>query len=265
MNQRVHKMLHRILAIAQNTFRESIRSKVLYSVIFFTLLVCIAASAFGRVTIGNQELVVLNFGLFCISLFTILFVTISGSSLVAKELNKRTIFTLLARPIARYEILVGKWLGLFLTATTLIVMMSSALAFYIWLVFASNISIIFSAMLFIIIELMIMCSLILLFSSLVVTPLLIGIFSFALFLAGRSASYVLSLAENSTANSISQWLLRVCYAILPKLETLAISDTIVAGELISAQYYLYSLSYAIGYSVLVLILAALIFKHREFN
>jgi ABC-type transport system involved in multi-copper enzyme maturation permease subunit len=258
-------MLQRVFILALNTFRESIRNKILYSVIIFAVLVCAAASAFGRVTIGDQALVVVNFGLFCTSLFSVAYALISGSSLVAKELAKRTIFTLLARPVARYEILIGKWLGLLVTASTLVVLMIAALAIYAQSVFGFSALLLFEAGFFIILELIIVCSLIILFSSLVVTPLFIGVFSLALFLAGRNSSSILQMIEQSAQGTLSESLLRLCYTLLPKFELLTMSDRLVAGELIGINQYYYGFCYTLGYSIITLVIASAIFKRREFN
>ncbi len=184
-------MIQKIRSIALNTFRESMRSKILFSVFFFAVIVCAAASAFGKVTIGEQGQVVLNFGLFCVSLFSLAFVVISGSLLFAKEVSKRTIFTILARPVRRSEIVVGKWLGMLITAGALVVLMSVALGLYIQLFFNIDPLPIAAAAYCIMMELMIVCALVMFFSSLVVTPLLIGVFSASIFLAGRSSSYIL--------------------------------------------------------------------------
>lgn len=258
-------MLRRILTIALNTFRESIRSKILYSVICFGVLVCGAASAFGRVTIGDQGLVVETFGLFCTSLFSIIFSLISGSMLFAKELSRKTIFTLLARPVRRYEILVGKWLGLFLTSGCLVMLMGGALALYTSLVFGRDSLPIFHAGFFMLAELLIIGSLIMFFSSLVVTPLFIGLFSLAVFLAGRSASYILQLIHPDQSDLTLSPILQTFYTILPKFEFLAVNDRLVNGEQLSSGYYLSALGYSLGYSLIVLVVSSLIFSRREFN
>lgn len=258
-------MLQRIFILALNTFRESIRNKILYTVIIFAVIVCGAASAFGRVTIGDQALVVVNFGLFCTSLFSVAFALISGSTLLSKELAKRTIFTILARPVARFEILIGKWLGLLATASSLAALMIIALSIYAQSIFDFSALVLFQAGFFIILELIVVCSLIILFSSLVVTPLFIGVFSLALFLAGRSASSILQMIESSEQGTLTEGILRFCYTLLPKFELLTMSDRLVAGELVSLNQYYFGFCYALGYSILTLVIASVVFKRREFN
>ena len=258
-------MIHRIYAIALNTFRETVRSKILYTVLFFAVAVCAAASAFGRVTIGDQSVVVITFGLFCTSLFSVLFVMITGSALFAKEISRRTIFTLLARPIMRPEFIIGKWLGLWSVATLLIVLMALSLAVYGELFFSFPAKIVCSAAIFMIMESAVISALVMLFSALVVTPLFIGVFSLSVFLAGRSASSILSYLSDPALSDFGRKILEWCYIVLPKLELLSMSDRLVAGQELEISYYIYSLAYSIGDSALILLCAMIIFNRREFN
>lgn len=258
-------MISRVYAIALNTFRETVRSKILYTALFFAIAVCLAATAFGRVTIGDQSLVVVTFGLFCASFFSVLFALITGSSLFAKEISRRTIFTMLARPITRVEFIIGKWLGLWFVTSVLIVLMTVLLALYSKIFFSFSCLIIVQAAFYMILEALIICSLVMFFSSLVVTPLFIGVFTFAVFLAGRSTTSILAFISDPNITSSSRRLLEWCYLILPKLELLAVSDQLVAGQDFQLSYYIYSLGYSIGDSALILICAMIVFNKREFN
>lgn len=258
-------MLQKIGCIAVSTFRESVRSKILYSVFFFAVIVCAAASAFGKVTIGEQGQVVQNFGLFCCSLFSLAFVVISGSLLFAKEVSRRTIFTILARPVRRFEIVAGKWLGMLITASTLVALMATALAAYVRFVFDLDPMPIFAAAYFIFTEIMIVCALVMLFSSIVVTPLLIGVFASAIFLAGRSSTYIDQFTNSGNHSAVVAVVLETFNRLLPNLELLAVSDRLSDGSALGISYYLFAFAYALGYSLLILIVSSLIFARREFN
>ena len=104
-----------------------------------------------------------------------------------------------------------------------------------------------------------------LFSSIVVTPLLIGVFSLGVFLAGRSASYILQFIDSNSAEALVTPILRVFHMLLPKLELFAVSDRLVDGVVLDTQYYLSGFGYALGYSLVTLIVASGIFQLREFN
>src|SRR5436189_3877367 len=111
-------MSMRIVYIAANTFREAVRDRVLYNLIAFALLVTGAAVLVGQISIAIERLVVINLGLTAVSLFGIIIAIFIGIGLVSKEIEKRTLYTVLSRPVRRWEFIAGKFLGL---AGTLVV------------------------------------------------------------------------------------------------------------------------------------------------
>ena len=111
-------MSPRIVYIAFNTFREAVRDRVLYNLIAFVLLLSSAAIFVGQISIGIERLVVINLGLTAVSLFGVVIAIFIGIGLVSKEIDKRTLYTVLSRPVRRWEFIVGKFFGL---AGTLVV------------------------------------------------------------------------------------------------------------------------------------------------
>ncbi len=111
-------MSGRIVHIASNTFREAVRDRVLYNLIAFALLMSGAAILVGQISIGIERLVVINLGLTAVSLFGIVIAIFIGIGLVSKEIDKKTLYTVLSRPVRRWEFIVGKFFGL---AGTLVV------------------------------------------------------------------------------------------------------------------------------------------------
>src|SRR5712675_470935 len=111
-------MNSRIAHIATNTFREAVRDRVLYNLIAFALLLSGAAVLVGQISIDIEKLVVINLGLTAVSLFGIVIAIFIGIGLVSKEIEKRTLYTVLSRPVQRWEFILGKFFGL---AGTLIV------------------------------------------------------------------------------------------------------------------------------------------------
>ena len=110
--------MNRISAVASNTFREAVRDRVLYNLIFFALLLVGAALLFGQISIGIQRIVLVNLGLSAISVFGVVIAIFIGTGLVSKEMEKKTLYTILSRPVRRWEFIVGKFGGL---AWTLVV------------------------------------------------------------------------------------------------------------------------------------------------
>src|SRR6185437_4412811 len=101
-----------IFHIASNTFREAVRDRVLYNLIVFALLMSGAAVLVGQISIGIERLVVINLGLTAVSLFGTVIAIFIGIGLVSKEIEKRTLYTVLSRPVRRWEFIVGKFFGL---------------------------------------------------------------------------------------------------------------------------------------------------------
>src|ERR1700751_2736195 len=111
-------MSARIVSIASNTFREAVRDRVLYNLIAFAVLMSGAAIFVGQISIDIEKLGVINLGLTAVSLFGIVIAIFIGIGLVSKEIDKRTLYTVLSRPVRRWEFIVGKYFGL---AGTLVV------------------------------------------------------------------------------------------------------------------------------------------------
>src|SRR5258707_15787006 len=111
-------MRTRITHIASNTFREAVRDRVLYNLIAFALLLSGAAILVGQISVEIERLVVINLGLTAVSLFGVVIAIFIGIGLVSKEIDKRTLYTVLSRPVRRWEFIAGKFFGL---ARTLVV------------------------------------------------------------------------------------------------------------------------------------------------
>src|SRR5947209_6326546 len=108
-------MSSRLSAITLNTFREAVRDRVLYNLIFFVLLLVASAPLFSQISIGLEKLILVNVGLSSISLFGAIIAILIGIGLVSKEIEKKTLYTILSRPVRRWEFIVGKYFGLLLT------------------------------------------------------------------------------------------------------------------------------------------------------
>src|SRR3954465_1742359 len=111
-------MSSRVATIAANTFREAVRDRVLYNLVFFAVLMAGASILIGQISIDIERQVVVNLGLTAVSLFGVVIAIFIGIGLVSKEIEKRTLYTVLSRPVRLWEFIVGKFFGL---AGTLVV------------------------------------------------------------------------------------------------------------------------------------------------
>src|SRR3954468_17596554 len=129
-------MTYRLRAIAFNTFREAVRDRILYNLVFFALLLVATAPLLGQISIGVQRVLLINLSLTAISIFGIVISIFVGISLVSKEIEKRTLYPVLSRPVGRGEFIFGKYLGL---VGTLVVNTSAmAIGFYLALLLTSR-------------------------------------------------------------------------------------------------------------------------------
>ncbi len=253
----------RIFSIAFNTFREAVRDRVLYNLVAFAVLMSAGAILVGQVSLGIERLVVVNLGLTAVSLFGIVIAIFIGIGLVSKEIDKRTLYTVLSRPVRRWEFIVGKFFGL---AGTLVVnTLFMALGVFGALLYVSHHyeradAWILVALFFIVLQFLIVTSLALLFSSFS-SPLLSAIFSFAFFVAGSFAEDLRSFA--GMAQGLQHWLATAAAYIVPNMSALNVITRVAHGDPISGQLVLYNTAYALVYSVMALSAAVLIFERRN--
>lgn len=256
----------KIWAIALNTFREAIRNKVLYSVVFFAAFVVAVSALFGSVTIGSTARVVKDFGLFSLSFFGAVTTVLCGISLLQKELKQKTIYNIISKPVERWQFIVGKFFGLVLTSGVIISLMGLGVIAFSAL-FEDHIDpLLFQGLLFALLESVIVAAVTIFFSSIVVTTALTGLFAFSTYLAGRSISYLtFFLTKGENYNPTLAAVVRVLDYILPDLNVFNHADTLIYGQSVSTAVLVNSVVYAFSYSVVCLVLAILIFNRRELN
>src|SRR5579863_7730162 len=183
--------------VAVNTFREAVRDRVLYNLVLFALMMIGAAILVGGVSIGIEQLVIVNLGLSSISIFGLVMAIFIGVGLVYKEMEKRTLYSLLAKPIRRWEFLVGKYAGLLLTlaVNTAFMTLGLALAFFYagGRVARSDISILI-AIYFILLEFALVTALALFFSCFA-SPMLSTLYTLGIYVTGVFARDIRSIGD----------------------------------------------------------------------
>lgn len=251
-----------ILVIARNTFKEAVRDRVLYLLLFFASSAIVLSRVLAVLTVGDRAKVVKDVGLASISLFGALMAILIGTGLVYKEIEKRTIFTLLAKPLRRHEFLLGKYLGLLLTLSVMTAAMSLV---FLVLVFAHTLTVEFRLLLpvgFIYLELCLVTAVAILFSSFS-TPILSSLFALSFYLIGHF-SWSLETLIKKTPPGVGRAVLRVVYAVLPDLENFNLKTEVVHGLPIPSSLYFYAPAYGLLYTAFVLLLAVLVFRRRDF-
>lgn len=253
----------RIVHIASNTFREAVRDRVLYNLIAFCLLLSAAAILVGQISIDIEKLVVINLGLTAVSLFGIVIAIFIGIGLVSKEIEKRTLYTVLSRPVRRWEFIVGKFFGL---AGTLVVnTFFMAIGVFAALLYVAHHfhkpdAWILVALYFIILQFLIICALALLFSSFS-SPLLSAVFAFSLFVIGSFAEDLRGFA--GMAHGLSRWLATGAAYLVPNFSALNVIGSVAHEHPVAGPLIFYNTAYALTYAAVALCGAVLIFEHRD--
>jgi ABC-type transport system involved in multi-copper enzyme maturation permease subunit len=252
----------KIAAIAGITFKEAKRDRVLYLLFFFAALGIVAARVLAVLTVGDRIKIIKDVGLASISLFGVLMAILIGTGLVYKEIDKKTIFTLLAKPLHRAEFILGKFLGLVLT---LFVMTLAMTLIFLAIVYAHTLRIetpLLVAVGFIFLELVLITAVAVLFSCFS-TPILSSLFTLAFYLIGH-LSWGLELIIRKMRPGVGRTLVRGLYAFLPDLENFNFKTEVVHGLPIPAGIYLSSFLYGVCYTAFILGLAVLVFRRRDF-
>jgi ABC-type transport system involved in multi-copper enzyme maturation permease subunit len=252
-----------IIPVALNTFREAVRDRILYNLVVFALLMIGASLLLGQITIGVERQLLINLGLTAISAFGILIAIFIGIGLVSKEIDKRTIYTVLTRPIERWEFIVGKYFGLVGTLTVNTGFMTLgffAALLYLARSFQRNDLYIFVAIYFILLSLMIITAVTLLFSSFS-TPIESAVLSFGLVVAGSFNEDLRGFAAMS--HGPMHYLVLASSYVVPNLSALNVIAGVANGNAVPTNLLLINTGYAITYVAAVVCGASLIFQYRN--
>ncbi len=259
-------MIGRVASIAVHTFKESVREKVLYNLIAFALLLIAAAVLFGSISLGVDRIMLVNLGLSSISVFGLLMAIFVGIGLVSKEIEKRTIYNILSKPVARYEFILGKWCGLALTLLINTAIMT--VGFYAALYYVSggltgaDLAPL-EAIYFILLQFALVVGIALFFSC-ISSPILAATFTFCLYVIGNFLSDIRGLGLDSH-NFLLEKLTAAIYYFLPNFSNFQIISQAAHGEGPPGYLILGNTLYAVLYVTVLLAASVLIFEAKEFR
>ena len=252
------------LAIARNTFREAVRDRVLYNLVAFAIILIVSALLFGEISIGIEKMILINIGLSSISVFGLVIAIFLGIGLVYKEMDKRSLYPLLSKPIQRWQFILGKFIGLNLTLLVNTLFMSVGLAvalYYLTSKFEFADVYLVPAIYFIVLELFLVTALCLFFSCFS-TPVLSAMFTFVLYIVGRTASDIREFGHLSQSPAMQQ-LSSFIYYVLPNFSDFSVAAAVSHGIPVSSRLVLLNTAYALCYGTLLLAAAAWIFSKRD--
>ncbi len=258
-----------VLAIARNTFREAIRDRILYGILFFAVLLILFSLVLGQLSFNEEVRVTIDVGLAGISFFSVLMSIFLGITLLHKEIEKRTIYTVLSKPVPRYSYVVGKFLGLAATMLVLIALMTAVFLAVLLIQGGRPGGGLPVALLLICVETLLFIAMALFFGSFT-SPFLSGLFCLGLFAAGRNADLIGELAKREPLTFLAPVLDGVG-AVLPNLHLFYPSGklvggdwTTVHGQFVGSGYLFHATGYGLAYTAVLLLLSVLLLGRRDF-
>jgi ABC-type transport system involved in multi-copper enzyme maturation permease subunit len=258
--------LRRVGTIARNAFREAVRDRVLYNLVIFVLLLTVGAIFLGEISADQEAKIIVDFGLGAILLFGTFIAIFVGTGLVYKEIERRTLYAILAKPVGRGEFLVGKYLGLCLTLAVNVAVMAAGVVLALAYVrggYDPLIARIFPAIALVFFELTILVAVALLFSSFS-SPALSALLTFAVFVIGHFSADMRTLA-GATGTAAARALFGALYYLLPNLSHYAYITDASHGISPTPAAFFAAVLYALLYDAVLLCAATLIFNRRNFK
>jgi ABC-type transport system involved in multi-copper enzyme maturation permease subunit len=263
-------------AIAVSVFRESVRDKVLYNLVAFAVLLIGASYLIGQLTAGQDVKIIKDLGLAATALFGLFIAVFIGIGLVSKEVERRSVYSLLSKPVRRSQLVFGKYLGLVLTLAVNVMMMAAALyavlALMAWgagptIVASRDVPALDPALLkafaLILVELMLVTAIAIFFSTFS-TPMLSAALTFGFYIVGHFSTDLRNF-QQVVDSPLAARLARGLYWVLPNLAQFDIKADVVHGQPVAAGYLALTITYAVLYIAMLLLVSSVIFSRRDFK
>jgi ABC-type transport system involved in multi-copper enzyme maturation permease subunit len=263
-------------AIAINVFRESVRDKVLYNLVLFAMLLIASSYLIGQLTAGQDVKIIKDLGLAATSIFGLFIAVFIGIGLVSKEVERRSIYSLLAKPITRAQLVFGKYCGLTLTLAVNIAVMAAALyavlafmtyglppeAAQVWETPPLDPAML-KAVALIFVELMLVTALAVFFSTFS-SPMLSAALTFGLYVVGHFSADLRNFQQVVDSPAAARFA-RGLYWVLPNLAQFDVKNEVVHGVHVPLRYMALTGAYAGVYIAMLLVISALVFSRRDFK
>ncbi len=255
--------MRHILVIAKNTFRESVRDRVLFGAALLSIAAMLASLFVGSISLDQDFRIIIDLSLSAIYLLQIFIAIFIGSSLIFKEVERKTFFLIIPKPVEREAIIIGKALGLMCTTVVMTAITGGALSLLLVMKGgAPYIPSLIASILMSYPEVLILVLFSFLF-SLFSSPIFSALFTFAFFIVGHSESILRTVIEK-TSLPLLKVLLTVLYYALPNLEKFNVRNDVVYKHMPDAQNVVLALSYALVYVTLLFLANRFLFSKKEF-
>jgi ABC-type transport system involved in multi-copper enzyme maturation permease subunit len=248
--------------VAANTFRETVRERVLYNLVFFAVIMTLSGLLLGELSIRQDEKIIKDIGLAAMELFGTLIAIFIGVGLVAKEIERRSLHALLAKPLSREEFFLGKFAGLGVTLLVNVLLMSAGLALTLLATGRGVDAGLLAAVYPIYLGLLLVVALAVTFSTLTST-VMAAVFTIGLVVAGRFSDVIRNIQD--VRPDVPTWLTSLLYYALPNFRNFDFKDRVAHGDPVALATLGWVTAYAAAYIGLVLLAGLFAFRSRELN
>ncbi|MBI2815307.1 MAG: ABC transporter permease subunit [Acidobacteria bacterium] len=253
-----------VLAVTLNTFREAVRDRILYNLVAFAVILIASAVLFGQISIGIEKIILINLGLSSISVFGLLIAIFLGINLVFKEIDKRSLYALLSKPVRRWQFLLGKFLGLNVTLLVNTIFMTAgfwAALYYLNRKFERQDQFIWVAIYFILLELSLVTAICLFFSCFS-TPVLSAVFTFLLYIIGSFSADIRGFGE-LTHSAPLKALSTFVYYLVPNFSDFSVAAPVAHGKAVPGTLVLLNTIYTLCYASVLLVASMAVFSRKD--
>ena len=254
--------MNQIVAITMNTFKETIRDRVLAVIVVFALVMIAGGLWLGSISLGEQGRMIKDFGLVAVTGFGLIVAVFVAASLVHKEVEKRTVFVLFSKPVSRAAFITGKFIGLCGTMAVVLAGMGLFLFALVWIVAGEASGTVLLAVLMVYVQLLTVMAVTIFFSTLG-SAILAAVLGICVFVAGQLSHNVLALTRLGK-NPLTEALSWVVYVIIPNFAAVDVKAGAVGEQTLAWGQVGAWVLYLLAYMVVALAFATLIFRRKEF-
>jgi ABC-type transport system involved in multi-copper enzyme maturation permease subunit len=255
--------MSRLLAVAANTFRETVRERVLYNLVFFAVVMTLSGLLLRQLSIRQDEKIIKDIGLAAMDLFGNLIAVFIGVGLVSKEIDRRSLYPLLAKPLSRDELFLGKFAGLAFTLFVNLAVMTVGLYLTLVLTGSPADPRLLAAVYPLFLGLLLVVAIAMLFSTVSSSAALASVFTVGVVVAGRFTDVVRNMRE--VAPGVPPWVVDALYAVVPNFRNFDFKDKVAYGDPVSADVLAWVTAYGLAYVGAVLVLGLASFRSRDFQ
>lgn len=269
--------MNSLFPVAVITFKEGIRNRAIYGITLLALMMLVVNFLFAQMAMREVGKVAMDIALSTVSFSGLLLVFFIGMNLMAKDLDKRTIYMVLARPISRTHYLIGKFIGIvgLITVSSFVQSVFAAISLFMLqrmfpLYFQRfSWSMLVLAVAYIVLMLILLSALSFLFASFTSTSFIALVLTIISYLIGTSLTDVKTLVEAPKGfgidpSPVTVKVVQVAYYLFPNLSFFDIKTQAAHGLTLPASYIFWTVTYGLAYTCIVMALACIVFSNREF-